>query len=348
MVEPRQSGQLPFGGPEVMMRADRLLALLLLLQTRGRMTAVSLARELEVSERTIYRDINALSASGVPIYGEPGRDGGFSLLHSYRTTLTGLNEGEVRALFMMRIPEALKELGVGQELKTALLKLVAALPVAHREDEERVRQRFYLDSMPWYVTETAVPHLHIIHQAVWQSQKLHLTYRLPFHAITIQHQVEPYGLVAKTNTWYLVYHRDRFRVHRIADLLAAQAEEETFSRQPGFDLSGFWKDWCARREASRSFYPVKVRAAPHFMPEIARHFGDEISEQEAEATTNEAVILTLHFTSLEAARTRLLAFGRAVEVLEPRALRASIADYARQIADLYNASLTDLDHLAGQ
>ena len=132
------------------MRADRLLSLLMLLQTRGRMTAVCLSHELEVSERTIYRDINALSATGVPIYGEPGREGGYSLLDSYRTSLTGLNEGEVRALFMMQIPDALAQLGVSQELKAALLKLTAALPAARRADEEKVRQRFYLDSTPWH------------------------------------------------------------------------------------------------------------------------------------------------------------------------------------------------------
>lgn len=318
------------------MRADRLLALLLLLQTRGRMTAVALAQELEVSERTIYRDVNALSAAGVPIYGEPGWEGGFSLLDSYRTSLTGLNEGEVRALFMMRIPEALNELGVGQELKTALLKLAAALPATRREDEEKVRQRFYLDSTPWHVVETAVPHLHTIHQAVWQAQKLRLTYRLPFHAINVQHLVEPYGLVAKANAWYLVCYRDGFRVHRVANLLAAQVEDETFSRLPGFDLASFWEDWRARQEANRALYPVTVRVAPHFVAELPRYFGAEADDQRAQAAaTNGWITLTLHFESLEAARTRLLAFGGAIEALEPRALRASIADYARQTANLY-------------
>ena len=317
------------------MRADRLLSLLMLLQTRGRMTAVSLAHELEVSERTIYRDINALSASGVPIYGEPGREGGYSLLDSYRTSLTGLNEGEVQALFMMQIPDALAQLGVGQELKAAMLKLTAALPAAFREDEAKVRQRFYLDSTPWHEGETAVSHLHTIHQAVWQSQKLLLTYRLPYHGIELQHLVEPYGLAAKASAWYLIYHRDGFRVHRVADFLAAKAVNESFQRQPDFNLAAFWQDWCGQQEAKRSLYPVKVRVAPRFTAVMHHYFGDQVADQRDSSSKTDWVTLTLHFESLEAARTRMLGFGNAIEVLQPRALRASIHDYALQIAALY-------------
>lgn len=316
------------------MRADRLLSLLMLLQARGRMTAVSLANELEVSERTIYRDINALSAAGVPIYGEPGRDGGYRLLDSYRTSLTGLNEGEVRALFMMQIPDALAQLGVGQELKAAMLKLSAALPATRREDEEKVRQRFYLDSTPWESGETAVPHLQTIHQAVWQAQKLQLTYRLPYHNIELQHLVEPYGLVAKTNIWHLVYNRNGFRVLRVADLLVAQLVDEPFQRQSDFDLAAFWQDWCAQQEMNRSLYPVTVRVVPHFVAELPHHFGSEIGQRDSDGNL---VIVTLHFASLEAARSRLLGFGNAIQVLEPRALRASIKDYAAQITSLYAA-----------
>ncbi len=319
------------------MRADRLLSLLMLLQTRGRMTAASLSQELEVSERTIYRDIDALSAAGVPIYGEPGRAGGYSLLDSYRTSLTGLNEGEVRALFMMQIPDALAQLGMGQELKAALLKLTAALPAARREDEEKVRQRFYLDSTPWDVGETAVPHLQTIHQAVWQAQKLLLTFRLPYHNIELQHLVEPYGLVAKASTWYLVYYRDGFRVQRVADLLNATPAHETFERQTDFNLAAFWQDWCARQEASRTLYPVTVRIAPHFAAELPHYFGDQVIDQLESWPEDDWNTVTLYFESLPAARARLLGFGSAIVVVEPRALRASIQDYAAQIVALYAA-----------
>lgn len=317
------------------MRADRLLSLLMLLQARGRMTAVSLSQELEVSQRTIYRDINALSASGVPIYGEPGRDGGYSLLDSYRTSLTGLNDGEVRALFMMQIPDALTQLGVGQELKAAMLKLTAALPAVRRADEVKVRQRFYLDSTPWKSGGTAVPHLPIIHQAVWQAQKLRIAYRLPFHGIELHHIVEPYGLVAKASVWHLVHFRDGFRVQRAADLLTAQMTGESFQRQPDFDLAAFWQEWRAQQEASRSLYPVTVRVAPNAVKAVSHYFGDQVGNQIESSSGTDKVTLTLHFESLAAARARLLRFGGAIEVLEPRALRASIHDYALQIATLY-------------
>jgi predicted DNA-binding transcriptional regulator YafY len=229
-------------------------------------------------------------------------------------------------------------LGVGQELKAAMLKLTAALPAARREDEEKVRQRFYLDSTPWEVGETAVPHLQTVHHAVWQSQKLQITFRLPYHNIELQHLVEPYGLVAKASTWYLVYWRDGFRVQRVAELLTAQTLDETFERQSDFDLAVFWQDWCAQQEANRTLYPVTVRVAAHFIAELPRYFGEEVGQQIPPANSvTDQITVTLNFASLEAARTRLLGFGNAIEVLEPRALRASIQDYATQILMLYTA-----------
>ena len=162
------------------MRADRLLSILMLLQARGRLTAGELARELEVSERTIYRDVDALSASGVPIYGDRGPDGGYALLDSYRTSLTGLTEREVRALFMLSIPAPLADLGVDGELRTALHKLAAALPDARRGDEERVRRRIHLDAVWWSREHEPVPYLAAIHEAVWQDRRLSIRYRQAF------------------------------------------------------------------------------------------------------------------------------------------------------------------------
>lgn len=185
------------------MRADRLISLLMLLQVRGQMTARELAKELEVSERTVYRDIEALSFAGVPVYGEPGPDGGYALVDRYRTNLTGLTEGEVRALFMLSIPAPLSDLGMSQELRTALLKLTAALPAARRHDETWIRQRFHLDATWWQQGEGHVPHLKTIHQAVWQDCKLYVVYR-PLFSVEIERLVLPYGLVAKAGTWYVL------------------------------------------------------------------------------------------------------------------------------------------------
>lgn len=320
------------------MRADRLLSLLMLLQTRGQMTAKALAQALEVSERTIYRDIDALSASGVPVYGEAGPEGGYGLLDSYRTTLTGLTEGEVQALFMLSIPAPLAALGVTQELKTALLKLTAALPVARRQDEVRVRQRFYLDSTWWQQGHEAIPHLQTIHQAVWQDRKLWLTYR-PLPALQLEQRVEPYGLVAKAGIWYLVcaYH-SRVRVHRVADLLDARLCPENFIHPADFDLANFWSSWCAEQEAHYTAYTVRVRIAADFIAALPIYFGDSIRAEIAKAGPPDAtgcINMELSFASLEDARSRLLAFGRGIEVLQPLALRKSLLDFAKQTVALY-------------
>ncbi len=314
----------------------------MLLQARGRMTAPRLARELEVSERTIYRDIDALSAAGVPVYGEPGPGGGFSLLDSYRTTLTGLTEGEARALFMLNIPRPLADLGVGRDLGAALRKLAAALPSARRDDEGRVRQRFLLDAVGWDQAEGSTPHLATVHRAVWEDRRLHIAYRIGPLAVPMTQTVDPYSLVAKAGDWHLVYAvKNALRVQRVAALLAARLTDETFARPADFDLAAFWQAWCAARQVSRASYVVTVRVAPGFLPELPAHFGDAIREQIAQAGPPDAegwITLQLPFESLEAARARLLGFGRGVEVLAPWALRRSIQDYAGQILALYATS----------
>lgn len=320
------------------MRADRLLSLLMLLQARGQMTARELARTLEVSERTIYRDIDALSGAGVPVYGQPGPQGGYALLDSFRTDLTGLTEGEVRTLFMLGIPAPLADLGVSQELRAALLKLSAALPDARRRDEVWVRQRFHLDSTAWHQGEEPVPHLQTVHQAVWQDRKLHMVYRTPV-AVEIERLVAPYGLVAKAGVWYLVCARnDAMHVHRVADLVDARASAEPFERPAGFDLGAFWRTWCEEHEANLPRFTAIVRVAPGFLPELPRYFGSPIRTKIAQAGPPDAegwLRLELSFESLEAARERILGFGRGVQVLEPRALQRSVLDYAEQIVALY-------------
>jgi len=276
--------------------------------------------------------------AGVPVYGEPGPEGGYALVDRYRTNLTGLTEGEVRALFMLSIPAPLADLGVSQELRAALLKLAAALPATRRRDEERARQRFHLDSTWWRQGEEIAPHLHTVHQALWQDRKLHVTYRPPF-AVEIEQLVAPYGLVAKAGVWYLVCARDeRVRVHRVSGLLDARVSDEAFEHPAGFDLAAFWERWCAEHEAFLSDYTATVRVAPNFIPELPRYFGDPIRTRIAQAGPPDAqgwVRVELSFESFEAARERILGFGRGVEVLEPRALRRSVLDYAEQIVALY-------------
>jgi predicted DNA-binding transcriptional regulator YafY len=320
------------------MRADRLISLIILLQTRGRMTASEVASELEVSERTIYRDVIALSTAGVPVYTDRGPGGGISLLESYRTNLTGLSDDEATALFMLSIPAPLEALGVGKELRAALLKLSAALPSARRDAEIHTRQRIHLDSVPWHQREQTAPYLTTLQQALWQDRRLDLTYEANFN-VRIRAIVEPLGLVAKANAWYLVYRRETaFRVLLVRRVLQAEMLEENFRRPPDFNLVEFWQRWTEENEAIHTRYTVLVRVAPTLIPFLSQNFGEnmvEQAEQPGEPDNYGWMIIRLVFESLEAARGRLLAFGRAVEVLEPLPLRKSLIDFAEQIVDFY-------------
>jgi predicted DNA-binding transcriptional regulator YafY len=321
------------------MRADRLLSLVMLLQTRGLMSAETLAKELEVSMRTIYRDVEALSYAGIPVYSQHGPGGGIGLIDSYRTSLTGLTRDEVRALFMLSIPTPLDELGVTADLKTALLKLSAALPSVDRDEQGMARQRIHLDSVAWSQPEQAGPHLQTIHQAVWQDCKLELSYDLGYFGV-IDLLVDPYGLVAKTNIWHLVCAcQDHLRVLRVPDILSAQILDERFERPSDFDLVSYWQTWCLENEKKLTNFHAKVRVAPGLLPYLWTHFGEKVADRHKDLGHPDSdgwVTITLQFEQFEEARRRLLCYGRAVEVLEPQALRKSIKDYAWQILDLYS------------
>jgi len=319
-------------------RADRLISILMLLQARGRVTARLLARELEVSERTIYRDLDALSAAGVPVYAERGPGGGCALVEGYRTTLTGLTQEEIRALFMLSVPAPLAELGVSQSLRVALQKLAAALPAAHRDEEEHVRKRLHLDPEGWRDHEEPVPHLRTAQRAVWLDRRLYLTYRLPFKT-EVEWLLDPCGLVAKAGAWYLVAAREgNMRVLRMSQVTAARLSDEVFERPPRFDLAGYWREWCADAEKNRPRFVVQARVTPGLAPILAQHFGDQVLESDERPRPDgesSQITVTLCFESLEAARERILGYGRALEILAPWELRESVLDYARQIVELY-------------
>jgi predicted DNA-binding transcriptional regulator YafY len=305
------------------------------------MTARQLASELEVSLRTVYRDIDALCIAGVPIYADRGRDGGYALLDSYRTSLTGLNESEVRALFMLSMPSPLRDLGVGKELAAALRKLAAALPASRREEERHVRERFYLDATWWFQGGEPVPHLATVHQAVWEDRWLEIHHRLRYgHIFDLEQRIAPYGLVAKAGVWYVVYaYRGRIRALQVSHLLSARALEERFERPPDFDLRAFWEAWCAEVEAGRPVYRARLRVAPHIASDLAWYLGEGRTRAALSAPPqlDAAGWTTVEwaFESLDAARACLLALGGAVEVLAPLPLRRAMADYGRQIKMQY-------------
>jgi predicted DNA-binding transcriptional regulator YafY len=318
------------------MRADRLISLLMLLQSRGKMKASQLADILEVSERTVYRDIDALSATGVPVYAEPGPQGGYALLGAYQTRLTGMTDEELRVLFMLSIPQPLVELGLGTDLKQALLKLSAALPNTRRLLEDQFRQRFHLDSTAWEQRLEPVPYLQQVYQAVRLDRRLSIRYQ-PIYNVKYERWVEPFGLVAKGGAWYLVCSSQaKLSVLRVVDLSDVRIGEETFTRPADFDLQVFWQSWCEQQALTRQGYRVTVRIFPRLLPFLPQVFGAFKPEQTCHAAGNGELQLDLFFESLESARSQLLALGSGVEVLAPRSLRCSMRDYAEQILGVYS------------
>ena len=320
------------------MRADRLISIVMLLQTHERMTADELSRELEVSSRTIYRDVTALNTAGIPIYTDRGPGGGIALLESYRTTLTGMDEDETQALFMLGIPQALIELGVDQKLKRALLKLTAALPPRQQIIQAQTQQRILLDSTPWHTLAEPAPHLAILHSAIWNDKRVKLVFRGEFNT-KIEIKMEPLGLVAKMNTWYLVGRANEYlRVLKIADILDVEALTDNFTRDADFDLETFWTEWCEASINRRTVYMTKLRIAPGLVAKLNLYLGGEINYKVSdndEVGTNDWKVVTILYDNFFSARESILNFGRAAEVLEPEVLRLSVIDYASQIIAFY-------------
>jgi predicted DNA-binding transcriptional regulator YafY len=321
------------------MRADRLLSMLLLLQANRRITAQKLAEKLEVSERTIYRDLDALSAAGVPVYAERGPGGGCALLGDYRTTLTGLNEADVRSLLLSGVPRPLADLGLDKALEVALLKLVAALPSARRPDAEQARQRLHLDAAAWNTPAIdEIPHLRILQEAIWQERKVRLSYRTRSRVVS-ERLVEPLGLVAKTNVWYLVSRKDgEMRVYRVSRMQSAVLTDEPFERPAGFDLAAYWADWCTQFRATLRQYPTALRFAPEAIPILSHFFGEgahALIDAADPPDVEGRVTLRPTFENIEAACGMALNLGAWVEVLEPMELRERVIQQAESVVAFY-------------
>jgi predicted DNA-binding transcriptional regulator YafY len=315
-------------------RASRLVSLLLLLQTRGRTTAAELARELEVSERTIHRDVDALSASGVPIYAERGPHGGVQLVEGYRTRLTGMTAEEAEALFLSGLagpagPAA--ELGLGTVIAAAQLKVLAALPGELRARASRLVERFYLDAATWFQRGEPVNHLPTVAQAVWDARRLRINYDRGDAAV--ERLVEPLGLVLKGGVWYFVGRvEEQLRTYRVSRVQSAALTEESFDRPVPFDLPGYWQESIAAYERDAERSELTLRVAPHRVPELADLFGDEslltavrLDEDDTEGWTR----LRISVRWPREAGWRLIGLGRDVEVLDPPEVRTRLVRLAR-------------------
>jgi predicted DNA-binding transcriptional regulator YafY len=321
-------------------RAGRLVSLLLLLQTRGRMTAQAIADELEVSVRTVYRDVESLGAAGVPIYADRGPTGGYQLLDGYRTRLTGMTSDEAGSLYLAGMPGPAAELGLGSVLATAELKLRASLPGELVERADRVRERFHLDAPGWFRADEPTPFLSMVASAVWEARQLEVRYRRWKAPREVTRTLDPVGVVLKAGRWYLVAGAgSRVTSYRVTNILEAEVLPSPAVRPPGFDLASFWREWTDRYERSVYRGTATVRMTVAALDRMAYVFPPEMSRQ-ARASAGPPddsgwLVTTVPIESVRHGHIELLKLGADAEILDPPELRAMFTATAHQMAQTY-------------
>jgi len=318
------------------MRASRLLSILLSLQARGRLTAAEMAEELEVSERTIYRDIDQLSAAGIPVVADRGRIGGFKLTHGFRTHLTGLTESEAETLFLAGLPGPVAELGLADHMAVARTKLMAALPAGAQA--ERVAGRFHLDAAGWFRATDAVPLLPTIARAVWNARYLRFRYGQAKDAEV--RKVGPLGLVLKAGVWYLVAQKgSAFRTYRVGRITEAEVLEETYARPAKFDLAGWWARSSREYEESAYRETVTVRLSPRgrlLLDMLGPYVLAAAAKTASEPDQRGWITCTIPLESADYGIRELMRLGVEAEVVSPEALRIQMAQTLRDALRHYS------------
>jgi predicted DNA-binding transcriptional regulator YafY len=318
-------------------RASRLVTLLLLLQARGQLTAGELAAELEVSERTIHRDVDALSASGVPIYAERGPHGGIRLVDGYRTRLTGMTGDEAEALFLSGLPGPAAELGLGTVVAAAQLKVLASLPPELRTRASRLVERFHLDAGDWFKASQPVPHLAALSDAVWSGTRIAIDYQRGDDVV--RRLLEPLGLVLKAGTWYVVARvEEQIRTYRVSRVVASEPATERFERPVGFDLAAYWAESAAAFEREAPRIEVIVRVHPDGMDRLWSAVGGSVmraAERLPDPDPDGWLRLRLRLDWPEEAPGVLLGAGPLLDVVSPPEVREGVAATARAVAARY-------------
>jgi predicted DNA-binding transcriptional regulator YafY len=310
------------------MRADRLVSILLLLQTHKRLTGRELATRLEVSERTIHRDMEALSASGIPIVAERGSRGGWELLEPYQTNLTGLNNAEIQALFLTTPTKLLTDLGLRQVYDAALIKLQASLPFAQRQNAADLRERILVDTPGWHLSNDTDSCFPIIQDAVLGNCRLSIVYERS-DGTTVEREVNPLGLVAKGRLWYLVAAVEgEPRTYRVSRIQSARIFDFPARRPPEFNLAAFWAKSSQEFVANLPRYPAQLRIHPDWIGRTSwwrfAHVG-HIDPPDDDGWYRIAV----DFEVLEEAAGCVLSFGPFIKVIEPEELNLLVREWAR-------------------
>jgi predicted DNA-binding transcriptional regulator YafY len=314
------------------MRADRLVAELLILQARGRVTAAELADELEISERTARRDLDALSLAGVPVYAQVGRGGGWSLVGGARTDLSGLTAAEARTLFLVAGPSA----SATPEVKAALRKLVRALPEPFRATAEAAASAVVLDPTTWDRAHIPAPeHLDVLQHAVVDGRQVRITYAGRDRPVT-ERTVHPLGLVAKASVWYLVAGTDAgLRTFRVGRIRSVQVTDLSVDRPEGFDLAATWRSIVDRLDERREWFRVRALAEAPAVGWLKSAFGRRVAV--GEPIADGRIDVEIRSWSAQALAAELAPFAATVEVTEPAHARAELARIGEALVRMYAA-----------
>jgi len=314
------------------MRAERLLSLMLLLRSQGQMTAGDLATSLDVSKRTIYRDVETLSLAGIPIYTIDGRGGGIGLDDSYRVSLAGLNMQEVQALFVSGSPAPLHELGLTSANETTLLKLLDALPSLHRAEAVRVRQRIHIDPTNWFASRSPTPFISQVQEAVLTDSVLRMVYQRT-NGDTFERTIQAYGLVAKSSVWYLVgAHDNTFRTYRMSRIRELRTTDEQFTRQPDFDLAQFWQAHTQSFINNLPRYPVQIQIRQSRRDWVGGMLSLDIDDL-SPSDEPDWLEATVPFDTQEQALAGLLPIAKDIRILSPPDLYNALHQFARDVLD---------------
>ena len=329
------------------MRSGRLLEMMLLLQSRGSVTAAELARRLEVSTRTVYRDAEALGSAGVPIYAERGRGGGIRLLPGFRTDVTGLTQDEARALFVLSTGGAHADLGLAAPLRSAIAKVLRAVPAPFQPAAAAVSERILVDPVGWMRTAETAGALGVLQSAVFADRRVLLRYRSSGQPSAAERLVDPYGLVCKSGIWYLVADASgEPRLFRVSRVSSAVISDEPVVRRDGVGLAFLWEE--LRRQVDDRPTPVRVvaRVRRARLDMFARMFAAHVtSDDSAPADSGDSAgewaaewaEVSLRFAAVQAARP-LLSFGDDVVVLSPPEVRDDLLAVASAVTACYSAA----------
>lgn len=315
--------------------------MLLLLQVKGRVTAQALAEEFDVSVRTVYRDIDQLSAAGVPVYADRGPGGGFTLLDGYRARLTGITKAEAETLSIAGLAGAATDLGLSEQLRAAQLKLVTALPDA-APDASRIGSRLHIDPVGWYRRPAQVPQLTLLAGAVWEQKRIAMQYQSWASLNGTDGEPErerirdPLGLVLKAGDWYLVARaRTQMRIYKVASIAQLNVLDETFERPAGFDLRSEWASSVATFEKSLLKHVARLRLTQEGMTRLSRLGAAAVEQAQGAPPDDDGwQEVTLPVEQLDYAAEQLLGFAAHVQVLEPPELRARLRRLAQRVAAL--------------